>query len=277
MIKLKINNIDVEVPAGTTILEAARKIDIKINPTDTKEKFISYSTELSSYQTEYMRSDEERMKELDAAARKLDTCLVEADSIFSFNEYMGETITKESREEGSDNNDEVNVQIATTLYNAVILAGLEIVERTNCDSLPDYVDIGRDALVYGKQVDFKFKNTTTNPIFIECYINNGKLIVRLYGSENFKIYDNVIFDRKIISAVPSNEIIEVYDSEVMPGEKVITQVGKSGATAKLKVVYKVLGQKDRAVVLPDSVYLPTPTRISVGELVNEDDEDNDDN
>lgn len=260
--------------------ETNNKIELIVNKSKPEliyDDFEASSCELSSFTTEYRRSDEERMAKLSESASKLDGQIVKANEEFSFNKVMGETITKESAEEGTDDNDEVNVQIATTLYNAVILAGLKVTDRTNCDALPDYIEIGRDALVYGKQVDFKFVNTTTNPIYIECYTFNGKLLVRIYGCENFKIYDSVTFSHSIYKVVPSTEVVEEYDPRVDEGDKITTQIGKSGCSAKVNVTYKVLGQKDKVVSLPDSEYLPTPTRISVGEVIKEDDKDNDKN
>lgn len=239
-------------------------IATKEEPKITREDIESFSTQLSRFETDYQRSNEDRVKKLDEACKKLNGYIIEADDTFSFNDILGITPTKESINEYSDSNDEVNVQLATTLYNCAILAGLEIVERTNVNSLPEYIEIGRDALVYGKGVDLKFKNTTTNKIYIEAFTNNGKCFVRLYGNENFKIYDSVTFKHNITKVNVSKEVITKDDETIEPGEKITMQVGKSGCTCEIEVIYKVAGREDKVVTLPVSEYEPTPTRINVG-------------
>ena len=232
-----------------------------------REDIECFSTLLSKFETDYLRSNEDRTKKLDQAAKKLNGFLLDPDTEFSFNTVMGITPTKESVDEYMQNNDEVNVQLATTLYNAVLLAGLLVTDRTNVEVLPPYIEIGRDALVYGKGVDFKFKNTTTNPIYIEAFVNGGKLFVRLYGNENFKIYDSVMFKHNITNVVMPEDTVEKESEELAPLEKTTVYVGKSGCTCDIEVVYKVANEDDKVVKLPQSIYKPTSTIILVGKEI----------
>ncbi|MCQ2978866.1 MAG: VanW family protein [Clostridia bacterium] len=255
------------------------KLEMIANDVEPKVKRIdieAYSTLLSKFDTDYRRGDTDRTKKLEEACKKLNKYMLESDKEFSFNEVIGITPTKESCIDGVDQNDEVNVQLATTLYNAVILAGLEVTDRTNVDYLPEYIEIGRDALVYGKGVDFKFKNTTTNPIYIESYVNGGKCYVKIYGNENFKIYDSVTFKHNMTKVTLPEQTIEKEDESVEPGDKVTTQIGKSGCTCEIEVTYKSSIQPDKVVRLKDSVYLPTPTRISIGKALPKEELDEDD-
>ena len=57
-------------------------------------------------------------------------------------------------------------QVSSTLYNAVLYANLEIVERHNHSYVVSYVPAGRDATVAYGGKDFKFKNTRSYPIKI---------------------------------------------------------------------------------------------------------------
>ena len=50
-------------------------------------------------------------------------------------------------------------QISSTLYNAVIMANLQTVERRNHQFVTSYVGPGRDATVVYGDIDYKFKNT----------------------------------------------------------------------------------------------------------------------
>lgn len=59
-------------------------------------------------------------------------------------------------------------QVSSTLYNSVLLAGLEIVERHNHNLAVAYVQVGRDATVAWGLQDFKFRNNTDRPIYIRA-------------------------------------------------------------------------------------------------------------
>ena len=57
-------------------------------------------------------------------------------------------------------------QVATTLYNAVIRAELDIVQRYNHSMIVSYVKPSDDAAIAGTYKDLKFKNNLDNPVYI---------------------------------------------------------------------------------------------------------------
>lgn len=65
-------------------------------------------------------------------------------------------------------------QVSSTLYNAVVNAGLEVRSRTQHSRPSSYVDKGLDATVQDDRLDFVFKNSTNADIFIESeYYKKG--------------------------------------------------------------------------------------------------------
>ena len=56
-------------------------------------------------------------------------------------------------------------QVATTLYNAVIRAELDIVQRYNHSMIVSYVKPSDDAAIAGTYKDLKFKNNLDNPVY----------------------------------------------------------------------------------------------------------------
>ncbi len=75
-------------------------------------------------------------------------------------------------------------QVSTTLYNAVLLAELEVTERHNHSMIVTYVDPSADAAIAessGK--DFRFVNNTDYPIYIEGKTSNKKITFTIYGKE----------------------------------------------------------------------------------------------
>lgn len=70
-------------------------------------------------------------------------------------------------------------QVSSTLYNAVLQAGLEVVERYPHSQPVDYVPPGRDATV-SDYLDFKFRNNTDNLILIKSAVWGGAIDIRIF-------------------------------------------------------------------------------------------------
>ena len=131
---------------------------------------------LSSFPTYYSTSDRDRTTNLILAANKINGTVVMPGEVFSYNQVVGErTIAAGYKEAPIYVNGEVVdglgggiCQVTSTLYNAVVLANLEIVERSNHQFVPSYVKASRDATVVYGSIDFKFKNNRNYPIKILC-------------------------------------------------------------------------------------------------------------
>lgn len=70
-------------------------------------------------------------------------------------------------------------QVSSTLYAAMVSAGLPATER-HAHSLPvDYLPTGLDATIAGNYLDLKFTNTFSQPLMIQAYAEGGTLTVTL--------------------------------------------------------------------------------------------------
>jgi len=72
-------------------------------------------------------------------------------------------------------------QVSTTLYNAALEAGLEIVQRHPHSKRVWYVPIGRDAAVSFDWLDLKFRNTTDYPLVIRGGTGGGRVWFEILG------------------------------------------------------------------------------------------------
>ncbi|MFA5104186.1 MAG: VanW family protein [Candidatus Margulisiibacteriota bacterium] len=72
-------------------------------------------------------------------------------------------------------------QIATTLYNAVMNADLEVLSRANHGIYFSIYPLGRDATVYPPYTDFRFRNNTGYPIVIQAVPFKKGLTFRVIG------------------------------------------------------------------------------------------------
>lgn len=72
-------------------------------------------------------------------------------------------------------------QVSTTIYNAALLAGLDIIEVHNHTYPSRYAPKGRDAAVSYGYTDLKIVNPFNNPIYIKNIVNNGAITSKIYG------------------------------------------------------------------------------------------------
>ena len=85
-------------------------------------------------------------------------------------------------------------QVSTTLYNAVLRAELEIVERRPHSMVVTYVKPSMDAAIAGDYKDFKFKNNTEVPVYIESGTRSGMIFFHVYGEETRKSSRKISFE-----------------------------------------------------------------------------------
>lgn len=225
---------------------------------------------LGSYTTSFDPSKTSRVYNINVAARALDGLLIEPGGIISFNKVVG----PRSSEAGYKTapviiNDELVdglgggvCQVSTTIYNAVLLANVEVVERSN-HSLPiSYVPVGRDATVVYDSIDFKFRNNTANYLYIKTYIYNGSITVKICGNSAYKR------DVKINSWIGQEEIepkiIYENDPSRPKGEQFVKQEGSKGFKAYAERVVKLNGVVEKTEMLPASDYNPLNKIILLG-------------
>ena len=152
---------------------------------------------LSSYSTNYSTRDTDRTTNLRLAANKINGTVVMPGETFSYNKVVGERTIAAGYKEAPiyvsgkvvDGLGGGICQITSTLYNAVVYANLEIVERSNHQFIPSYVTASRDATVVYGSIDFKFKNNRDYPIKIVCSVSGGVASFQIFGMKTQNDYD----------------------------------------------------------------------------------------
>ncbi|HMS53939.1 MAG TPA: VanW family protein [Fimbriimonadaceae bacterium] len=132
---------------------------------------------------------------VEIAVRRLNGAVIKPGETFSFNGRVGTY----SRDQGyrrapvSYNGTLISswgggvCQVSTTLYNAALLAGLDVVERSRHRYAPGYVAPGRDAAVAYNNLDLKLRNTTGSHLQIKASIEGSQLRVALTGAAPPKV------------------------------------------------------------------------------------------
>ncbi len=184
---------------------------------------------LSEFSTYYSASDKDRTTNLILAANKINGTVVMPGETFSYNTVVGErTIAAGYKEAPIYVNGQVVdglgggiCQITSTLYNAVLYANLEVVERSNHQFVPSYVKASRDATVVYGSIDFKFKNNRNYPIKIVCSVSGGVAKFQIYGLKTSNDYE-VEITSKVTGQNANYTYSEAYKTLKQNGKVVST-------------------------------------------------------
>ncbi len=227
----------------------------------------------ASFYTTYSASTKERKHNIALACKSLNNTLVESFGEFSFNRCVGERTEKRgyqkakiiSQGEFVDGVGGGVCQVSTTLYNALILAGLDIIE-CHPHSLPvSYVEPSFDAMVNSGWADLKFINNTHNPIIIKAFANGDKLLIEIWGQ---KMKEKYIRKSVVTKTLPALEEQVIFDTDgnypdIFQGEYRWIRYGKEGLLSEGYVV-KVLGKKTEKKKIRSDRYSPTRGLIVYG-------------
>ena len=155
-------------------------------------------------------------------------------------------------------------QISTTLYNAALLAEMEIVQRQNHSMIVTYVDPSNDAAIAGTYKDLKIKNPYDTPIYIEGYTSGKKLTFTIYGKETRPANRTVKYVSETLKVMNPGEPILKVDPSLAPGAKVREQSAHTGMKSRLwKYVY-VDGVETEKTILHTDTYNASKAVYRVG-------------
>lgn len=155
-------------------------------------------------------------------------------------------------------------QVSSTLYNAVIYAELEIVERYPHSMTVSYVDPSRDAAIAGGIMDFRFKNSYDTPIYIFSEIDaDNQLRFIIYGKETRPENRTIEFESETVST-DEYKVVYQENASLGLGEMEYTGNPHTGRDAQLwKIVYED-GEEVSREVFNTSYYMRVDEVIEVG-------------
>lgn len=155
-------------------------------------------------------------------------------------------------------------QGSTTIYNAALMAGMEILER-DCHAIPSsYCPIGLDATVDYGSIDFRFRNSLKNPVYIASWMDGVTLTVNFYGVFPEE-WDNIELGSEQTGYEPPRDTVSFeVDGSLAKGQYVRTSSGNSGYYASAWRTFYKNGEAVRTEDLPNSYYGSTGKRYKVG-------------
>lgn len=222
----------------------------------TYEQLLQVKDTIGVYSTKYSGSQSSgRVINMKVAASHMNGTVVAPGDVFSTNKCFGESTPENGYKlAGAYINGKLDqdygggvCQVSTTLYNAVLRAELEVVERANHSLTVGYVPRGFDATLAGDYIDFKFKNNSSCPVYIESYVTNNQVVVNIYGKEEhpagrtlefrnefskgvYKTYKKVYQNGKFVEEVYLSR--SVYKNIDVDGRVIVSETTTERTTAE---------------------------------------------
>lgn len=254
---------------GKTIEFNLRVLEPKVKLADITYNL--YKDKLSGMTTYFTASQTARANNLRIALSYLNGKIIMPGQTFSYNATIGDTTAEKrlSRScyfQGGTIVYEIGggiCQTVSTLYNAVLMANLEVVERHQHGLPVGYVQPSRDATVYSPVLDFKFKNTRKYPVkLVTSFSEGGNLNVSIYGTKEETEYDISIIS-KYISTIPFTTTY-VYDSTLPADAQVVDFAGVNGYTSESYITKSLNGRTVSSESLTKDSYKAQARVVRVG-------------
>jgi len=234
---------------------------------------ISITKEWTSYTTEFNARDFNRTANIILASQAINGTILKPDEVFSFNNTVGLRVREKGYRDAPayiqgklvmDAGGGV-CQVTSTLYNSVLLANLEIIERTSHFRPPGYVPLGQDATVADNALDFRFKNNSASTLYIQSEVLENRLLVRIFGADDKQLPNIQILniDHETIEA---NTIIK-QDPELPLGQQLIEQEDQKGYRVTTVRVISNEGKETIREILSQDEFTPVDKIIKVGTKV----------
>lgn len=225
---------------------------------------------ISKFSTRYDASNIDRSNNLKISANKINGTVLMPGESFSFNKVVGKrTIEDGYRNAKIYQNGQVVdglaggiCQVSSTLYNAVLMANLQINERRNHSFKTSYLAAGKDAtVVYGVK-DLKFTNSRTYPIKINVTVENGVIEFSVNGIQEEQEYEIKILP--VITQTIPYATEEIIDSTLAPGSRVVVQKGSSGCKVTTYKETRLNGTVVSKEIISNDTYSALKSIVRVG-------------
>lgn len=221
---------------------------------------------LARFETPILAADPGRVANIALGARKINGLVLQPGQVFSFNREVGPRDPQYGWQQARELYQGEYVlgygggicQLSSTLYNAVLLVGLQVVERHHHSRPLSYVEPGRDATVAWDYLDFKFRNSGPGPVVIAAGLtgrNPQRVQVTLYGPWQ---PEPATLETVREEYLPP-PLLEVPDASLAPGERVVVEQGYEGYRIRLDRITAA----GRATVAR-AFYPPKAGRVLIG-------------
>lgn len=270
------DGIDFDLEAAKIMLaEEKEQYEIQLKITKPNKTINEIGTEafpdlLATFSTKYQASNVNRTTNLKIAASKINGKVLLPDQEFSYNKTLGERTPEAGYKNAAvfSNGQVVDgigggiCQISSTLYDAVVMANLNVTTRRNHQFVTSYLPAGKDATVVWGSQDFKFVNSRNNAIRITATVSGGIATVQIWGVKEEVEYDISIETKKTATIAYTTQYVQ--DSSLPAGQQKVVQQGSNGSKVEAYKVTKLNGEVVSRTLLSRDTYNAMKKIVHVG-------------
>ena len=270
------NGIDFDVEAAKAMLQEEKpEYEIALKITKPKKTVKDIGTEafpdlLATFSTNYQASNVSRTTNLKLASNKINGTVILPNEEFSYNKVVGErTISAGYKMAATYSNGQVVdglgggiCQISSTLYDAVVMANLNVTTRRNHQFVTSYVPAGKDATVVWGAQDFKFVNSRKYPVRIVATVEGGVATVQIWGIKEEVEYNISIETKKVATIEYTTQYVQ--DASLPVEQQKVIQAGNNGRKVEAYKVTKLNGQVVSTTLLSRDTYNAMKRIVHVG-------------
>ena len=203
-----------QTPYGETLEIPMEFIVPNVLSSDLSDKL--FRDVLASTETPHTK-DENRNNNLKLACEAINGMILMPGDTFDYNKALGERTEKKGYKPAGALNAGTSItevgggicQVSSTLYYAALLADMEIVTRRSHSLPSSYMPMmGIDATVSWGGPEFRFKNNTDYPVRIEAQVSDGKVKIKLLGTDEKSYY--IKMESKTVEVLKYATIQEEY-------------------------------------------------------------------
>lgn len=243
-------------------------------PKVSSNSLMAQNSMLSQFTTSFNKSSlkkENRVFNIKKAASLINGVIVDPNKVFSTNKTIGDRNRRNGWKKAAAISGGTYVeeygggvcQVSSTLFNAVMMADLEIVERHHHSWPMSYVPIGRDATISTGIKDFCFRNNTDYPITIFADVNSetNELSICIYGMKN-EAFSYIEIESEKTGYEDSLPTEYRLDESLPNGTEIVEREGRRG---RRSVTYKLYYSEDGTLI--ERVVAFKDTYPSIAEIV----------
>jgi vancomycin resistance protein YoaR len=228
--------------------------------------------QIARFTTPILAADAGRVQNIAMAVRKISGVALAPGQTFSFNDVVGPRDAEHGWAPAKELYQGEFVvgygggicQVSSTLYNSVLLAGLEVKERYHHDRPLQYVDPGLDATVAWKVLDFRFRNNTDATMLLSARIVPGapqQIEVILYAPRPATSGEVALETTDFRYFPPALE--EIPDPTLPANSRQVIDEGHYGMEVSVYRIYRSDGKERRELVSRDT-YQPKAGKVKIG-------------
>lgn len=248
-------------------------LPILVDKAITVEQLKQSTVERATFSTTFYNSSADRVHNVALATQRINGTTVGVGEKFSFNQVVGKRT-----EQAGYKNAKVIVngnyvdgigggvcQVSTTLYNALLLAGI-IPNACQHTLISHYVMHGFDAMVNDNGADLTFVNDTNSPLYIQGSVQNKKVTFTIYGLPN-----EWHVERESITEVTPFDTVEIVDKAKYPqlvytDQTLVVTNGSDGVKTQSFLKYYQNGKLQKTILIRKNSYKKVDKVIARGYL-----------